>query len=79
MKTITLLAAAALFMVSCSDDDGKKQTCDCQKVIAKYNENLNAYETIGSSYYSDDCSDRTDVFNSNGDGNYFRINCTPVE
>lgn len=79
MKTITLLAAAAVLLTSCSDDDSNKETCDCYKITATYNETLEVYDPVSEEYYSDDCNDETQLFNPNGDGTYYRINCTPAD
>lgn len=82
MKKINTLVFAALlvFAAACSsDDDTVNQTCNCQKVIATYNEEQQVFEPIESEYYSDNCEDRQDTYNVNPEqeGTYYVIKCTP--
>lgn len=80
MKKInTLLFVTLLAFVSACSSDDDKQTCNCNKIVATYNEQMDAFEPIDTEHYSDNCDDQTTVYNVNPEqeGTYYVIQCSP--
>lgn len=81
MKKVTLLLMAAVFAVSCSDDDSAArstpQLCDCEKVILEYDQTQQVYNIVDVQPFGTDCSTDTGGARATVDGVTYRIECTP--
>ena len=79
-KIFTILALLAI-IYGCSSDDDKKVVakCDCQKITATYDAASQTYDPISTEFYSNNCDDEKLQFNTDNNGKFYRINCTPRE
>lgn len=77
MKKVLFILALASFAGCSSDDDNQNvDNCNCQKITAVYHEDSEVFEPISTAFYSNNCEDQTNNYHEDGEGNYFRIECT---
>lgn len=71
-----LLAFSITFLASCSSDDENKSTCNCERTTYTYDNMAEAYEIIGTTYYSDNCDDEVTTKSQTAEGEIYTIDCT---